>query len=78
MNMRHTAAALAIDAYTALAQHNGRLAEGLAADIAAGATLDDVRVFVDVTPILSRDEASLLLRAAAHLIALRDQPEAIP
>ena len=75
MKLRATAAALDIDAFTALGQHNPALAEGLRADIEAGATMDDVRAFVDCNPVLSNDEAVLVIRAAAHLL---DGQEATP
>jgi len=77
MKLTHTAAALDIDAYTTLVNYNRALAHGLADDLAAGATLDDVRNFIDAEPQLSQREAALILRAAASFIAQRDQ-EATP
>ena len=76
--MRHVAALLTADAYEMLAQHNPALAQALLADIEEGATMPDVQAFLDQTPALTHDEHLLVLRAAAHLIAQRGQPEAIP
>lgn len=74
MKLRHLAAILTTDAYESLAQHNPTLAQALLADIDEGATLDDVQAFLDTSPSLTRDEAALILRAAVHLIAQRDEP----
>jgi len=77
MKLRHTAAVLDVDAYTALLRQNPLLARGIAEDIADGAELADVRDYIDSEPLLTPGEAALVMRAAAHLIAQRNQ-EAIP
>ncbi len=70
--MRHITAVVTADAYSVLTQHNAPLAAALLADIQEGATLADVQAFIDRTPILTRDEQTLILRAAAHLLAQQE------